>query len=92
MKTYVKPELYYENFELSEHIAGACADASKTVMNQYAVSGTCNAFNGQKVFSDTPVCQWRETGWPNEGNLRNFEGWQILSCKEMMSLGSFFGS
>ena len=24
MKEYVKPQLYYENFELTQHIAGSC--------------------------------------------------------------------
>lgn len=31
MKSYVKPQLYYENFELTQHIAGDCG----VVMNQW---------------------------------------------------------
>ena len=34
MKKYVKPELYYENFELSQHIA-ACGIDVKNSTSQY---------------------------------------------------------
>lgn len=37
MKKYVKPELYYENFELSQHIAACGIDAN------FDVNETCTA-------------------------------------------------
>lgn len=44
MKTYVKPELYYENFELSEHIASGCS----VVMNGY-MSESCTKNKDETV-------------------------------------------
>lgn len=55
MKTYVKPELYYENFELSEHIA-SCATPTK-----FGEQDVCWIPDELKAFltpaTSTDVCQ-----------------------------------
>ena len=60
MKKYVKPQLCYENFELSQFIAGECADG--IIMN--SAKGTCvtgsGNLNGEYVknfFDAGTVCE-----------------------------------
>lgn len=50
MKPYVKPELYYENFELAQHIAGCSLTEinSADVLNCTA-SGTISSIFGPEV-------------------------------------------
>lgn len=56
MKKYVKPELFYESFELAEQIAVGC---SSNVLVNYADGNSCQAddFNGTgwTVFSTVNV-------------------------------------
>ena len=55
MKTYVKPELYYESFALSQHIAG-CTLSLKAVS-----AATCNASG--TIGSVTLEAAGDKTGW-----------------------------
>lgn len=43
MKTYVKPDLYYEDFELSNSVAGGCVDALNHTQD------TCSYDLGEKL-------------------------------------------
>lgn len=59
MKTYVKPELYYESFELSQHIA-ACA-----LQIESADAASCKIINDREFggelvggFIAKPVCDF----------------------------------
>lgn len=66
MKKYVKPELYHEDFELTEHIAAGC----NFLMN-FATDTvpTCTAARSGTLFGDRNSCSWREaTIW----DYRNF--------------------
>lgn len=52
-KQYVKPELYFENFELSTSIA-SCSPGYK--VNQ--APGSCaHPIAGEKVFTSNPPCE-----------------------------------
>lgn len=65
MKAYVKPELFYERYELSQHVA-ACA------WDRIATEGVCgfkgNAIGDQEfpvpgiviIDGDTPGCEWKD--------------------------------
>lgn len=44
MKEYVKPELYYESFELSQHIAGCYLELKNLDVNNCAASGTVGKY------------------------------------------------
>ena len=52
MKKYVKPELYYENFELSQHIASCYI--TLTSRDQYTCVG--DAGGGMNIFASEPLC------------------------------------
>lgn len=58
MKTYVKPELYYESFELSQHIA-AC-----DLQIKHADAASCKIINDREFgslvggFITTEVCDF----------------------------------
>lgn len=61
MKQYVKPELYYENFELSAHIAACAWDMKdfKDVDECSAVSDDDNLLGypgGMRLFNNEEVC------------------------------------
>ena len=49
MKTYNKPELFYENFELSQHIAGTCQFKVTSTLNDEP--NTCSG-SGKLPFID----------------------------------------
>lgn len=54
MKSYVKPELYFESFELSQHIATCDWD-----MNNHRSSNDCTAVNdyGDVLFTKGLSCE-----------------------------------
>lgn len=56
-KTYVKPEVYFENFELSTNIATGCEYKSNHTKNQCAwyVEGIGNVF-----LSDVTTCNYKQ--------------------------------
>lgn len=59
MKTYVKPELYYENFELSQHIAGCNLTMNVETLGEPAnctASGTIGIAESNSWFIAEPVC------------------------------------
>lgn len=47
MKTYVKPELFYESYELSQHVAACRWDLN-------AAEGSCTASYDHDLDNDTP--------------------------------------
>ena len=57
MKTYVKPELYYESFELSQHIAGCQLRLNQNTPEECSASGTIGIIETESWFIATPVCQ-----------------------------------
>lgn len=61
-KPYVKPQLYYENFELSQHVATCGWD-----MSNQSDKINCTALGDEKLgnfpvslFTETPRCQVTE--------------------------------
>lgn len=61
MKKYIKPELIYENFELTHHIAGNCSVImDKTIaLDPLYCAGTAEEVpgaQGMKVFVTESVC------------------------------------
>lgn len=60
-KTYVKPEVYFENFELSASIAAGCS-----VKINHA-EGVCSSIPGiGSIFTDYQTCTW--TAGDNESD------------------------
>lgn len=57
MKPYVKPALFYESFELSQHIA-ACGWTFKNSTTAEQCAATNDAYNGfsPTVFNSNGVC------------------------------------
>lgn len=57
-KPYVKPQLYYENFELSQHIAACGWDMDNQDKNNCRALGDAPNFNNPPVylFTDTSRC------------------------------------
>lgn len=53
MKPYVKPELYYENFELAQHIAGCSLELQHEDGLQCAATGTVTDGFGEEMHLDT---------------------------------------
>lgn len=63
MKTYVKPDLYYENFELSTHVASCALDMphSKNVNECYVTGEDIGMPEEYHFFSAGPeVCTYGE--------------------------------
>lgn len=62
MKPYVKPELFYENFELSQHIAACGWDMkNSTDKNHCEALGDTSWGNFEiKLFTETPRCDATE--------------------------------
>lgn len=54
-KTYVKPEVYFESFELSANIAAGCGAGYKGKVNSQNIHTCGYIYNGQDVFSPN-VC------------------------------------
>lgn len=52
MKPYVKPELYYESFELAQHIAGCNITMQNTVEENCIGTGTIGPWPGNAWFLD----------------------------------------
>lgn len=52
-KQYVKPELYFENFELSTSIA-SCSPGYNV---SHAMGDCAHTIGGEKVFMNNPPCQ-----------------------------------
>lgn len=56
MKPYVKPELYYENFELAQHIAGCSLTLLNADVKSCAATGTINGVPSESWFVAEPTC------------------------------------
>lgn len=55
MKKYVKPELFYESFELSEQIALGCSDLMSSLAN-FRDSGCTVDLGGTILLVDNAAC------------------------------------
>lgn len=57
MKKYVKPELFYENYELSQYVAGCGVKITLTSADAKSCNGTSESpsFPGL-LFTDSPRC------------------------------------
>lgn len=51
MKTYVKPDLYYEDFELSNSVAGGCVDSLNHSQEQCSYSNPDKLGITETIFS-----------------------------------------
>ncbi|MCQ2492826.1 MAG: hypothetical protein MJ087_07300 [Lachnospiraceae bacterium] len=65
MKTYVKPDVYYEDFELSTHVATCALDMpeSKKVEECYAEFDKDSEMAGDyKLFANSGICEieWQD--------------------------------
>lgn len=59
MKKYVKPELFFESFELSQQIAACQYDSNNThsdIYNCEFVGDSTSPFPGVKIFLTEDVC------------------------------------
>lgn len=56
MKTYVKPELFFESFELSQHIAGCNLTLTQEV-GACDAHGTIEGIPGESWFISTGNCE-----------------------------------
>lgn len=72
MKKYVKPDLYYENFELSTHVAACAWDmgnlqskdtCSAQADNEYLGFGDVSLFNNEKC--DIGDADYEDYCWTN---------------------------
>lgn len=58
MKPYVKPELYYENFELAQHIAGcAFTSQNQTSPETCTYRGTIGKIEGSWFIKGNSICE-----------------------------------
>ena len=54
MKTYVKPDLYYENFELSQSVAScSVTDSSESKSTNFHSGNVCTYDYGIALFTDS---------------------------------------
>ena len=65
MKKYVKPEMFYERFELSQHIADCAWELTQGDKNTCAAKPDLNFGNGAlaglpPLFTDTKICTMTE--------------------------------
>ena len=56
-KTYVKPEVYFENFELSANIAAGCGAGYKDKVTSHDIN-TCGYIYNSGVVFNTGVCSY----------------------------------
>lgn len=83
-KRYIKPEIYLENFELNENIAGSCAGGNTSGALQY--KSNC-AF----AFPDEGACYFTsDSCWTGQNG---YEGLGELECLEAAAAaGGYFFS
>ena len=56
-KTYVKPEVYFENFELNANIAAGCGTGFNHNNTNFSNADNCNyLFGADKVFLNFDSC------------------------------------
>ncbi len=58
-KPYVKPEVYFESFELSANIAAGCGAGYKEKVNTLDIHSCGYKYNGGVVFTSTSVCSYK---------------------------------
>lgn len=62
-KTYEKPQVYMERFELAEHIAGCHFTLGLTDVNQCSGSGEVDGFWVDNLFIAESVCETPGEGY-----------------------------
>ena len=72
MKEYVKPELYYESFELSQHISGCNLQMQNTIEAACTASGTIDGIGDSNAWfvNDIEACK----SWVQDFCYTNSEG------------------
>lgn len=55
-KTYVKPEVYFESFELSANIAAGCGAGYKGKVNSHDINSCGCYFNSRVIFNTERIC------------------------------------
>lgn len=76
-KEYKKPLINIDDFEVTERIAGACADTGKTVITNFH-DGMC-VLKWQEYFADG-VCKLGDPGEPDDPDA----GWCLDTYAETM--------
>lgn len=73
MKEYVKPELYYESFELSQHIAGCNLIMGPTDPMVCTASGNVGKYNNDSWFMESgTVCTVEPEGYCYTNSAHSF--------------------
>ena len=72
MKEYVKPELYYESFELSQHIAGCNLQMQNTIEDTCVASGTIDGIGSSSAWFVNGIMDC--TSWVQDFCYTNSEG------------------
>lgn len=72
MKEYVKPELYYESFELSQHIAGCNLQMKSTIEDACAASGTIDGIGSSDAWFVNGIANCKN--WIQDFCYTNSEG------------------
>lgn len=70
MKAYVKPELYYEDFQLSQSVMAGCLD--KNVNSKTPLECTAN-YQGEIIYTSANGCENTES-YCYAGNLLDVTG------------------
>ena len=58
-KTYVKPEVYFESFELSANIAAGCGAGYKGKVNSLNIHSCGYSYNSEVIFITKDVCSYQ---------------------------------
>ena len=62
-KTYEKPEVYFESFELSKSIATGCGAGYDHINTDFGTPSSCHYFYGtDKVFLNLTACNLTDPG------------------------------
>lgn len=77
MKKYVKPELFYEKFELSQHIAGTCVWVLNSANGECAAS--CEGMDNMTLFSSGVDCYFDSEVYENYCYTTGSDGMNVFA-------------
>lgn len=79
MKKYVKPELFYERYELAQHIADCQWEMTQADKENCVAEPDSNMTGMPTLFTEEPRCGVDDEGWENycyhtgkDGDLKVF--------------------